>query len=593
MNVKPCNRRPVRAGGEEKEMRELVRMTKSGSLRKRTAAFLSLFILLTVFMTMVAVPQEVHATSKKTKYSVKVNNINSNTVLKKGTKLKINCKGTKKKNGVTKKAKLKFKSSNKKVATVSQKGIIKAKKKGTAYITVYCSAKKSAKKKIKIRVGTKVSSISVTGFDGLRKGHSATLKAKTNSSATNKSVSWKSSDTTVATVSSSGKVSAKGYGTALITATAKDGSGVHGSRTIYVSKYSRDDARWIAHRGLHTSAKENTAAAFTAAGKAGFWGCECDIWETKKENPNLTLPALPSDPDNKDVGNPEEADGNDGSGDSAGQDEEEEMPDVINLQAAIEDLPAESVSYAEAHLNEMDIEAAWDEYEALTDGMTDAQKGLVRKVLLENTGADLLSKLFTLYTKVCGYDSMDLVINHDSTFSNGSTVKKLTKTEIKSKVSYACFFDEYLDICSQYNMTPIIEFKDSNMSEEAVLKAIEKIDSHGLLEEAYLISFYENVLTEANTQAAIKLDGRNPITYYLFKSSWSSKVNTAHSRGYTGVSVRKDLLTDSLYSKAKGYGMGVGTWTYKDTAADDDLMFKAVLSGKYALDFVTVDYRIF
>lgn len=54
--------------------------------------------------------------------------------------------------------------------------------------------------------------------------------------AANKSLSWTSSKTSVATVSSSGKVTAKAEGDAVITATAKDGSGVKATCEVHVSK---------------------------------------------------------------------------------------------------------------------------------------------------------------------------------------------------------------------------------------------------------------------------------------------------------------------------------------------------------------------
>lgn len=37
----------------------------------------------------------------------------------------------------------------------------------------------------------------------------------------------------------------------------------------------------VAHRGYRAVAPENTSAAFEEAGKAGFWGAECDIYRTK------------------------------------------------------------------------------------------------------------------------------------------------------------------------------------------------------------------------------------------------------------------------------------------------------------------------
>lgn len=70
-----------------------------------------------------------------------------------------------------------------------------------------------------------------------------TLKATvTPSDAANKAVTWKSSNTKVATVSSSGKVTAKAAGTATITCTAKDGSGKSATCKITVRKYTNTEA---------------------------------------------------------------------------------------------------------------------------------------------------------------------------------------------------------------------------------------------------------------------------------------------------------------------------------------------------------------
>ena len=549
-------------------------------LRSSVVALLIMFAVTAVFT-----PVEVNAAAKKAKakYSVKVTNINSNTVLRKGTKIKVQYVATKKKGGVVSGAKVKFKSSNKKVASISKKGVIKAKKKGTAYITVYCKAKPSKKKRIKVRVGTPVSSISVSGFTYLGKGHSNRLKAKANSGATNKSVSWSSDNTSVATVNSSGKVSAKGYGSATIYARAKDGSGVIGSRTVHVHKYMRSETIWIAHRGLHTSARENTAAAFNAAGAARFQAAECDIWETAKETPNVTLPERYTADSSED--------GEEG-GESQEDPELPDIPDVSELLTTLENLPGTSASYEEVIDRKNDVYVAWDEYDELTSGLSDLQKSLVREKLIEDSGEDLLQTLFNHYIKVYGYDSMDLAINHDATFSSGGTVKYMTKKQIDSKVSFkVCYLGEYLDICKRYGMIPVIEFKDSGMSPEAVRKAIEMIEARNMLDSAYMISFHENILQQAKQRTEAK--GKTPITYHLFSSNGSTEVKIARDRGFTGISVKKDILTDSIYNEAKSYGLGVGTWTYKNDASSDEYLGKHLLSGRYKLDFVTVDYKTF
>ena len=62
----------------------------------------------------------------------------------------------------------------------------------------------------------------------------------TPSNATNQTLTWTSSNTSVATVSSSGVVTYAGVGTTIITATAKDGSGVKGTCTVTCSQTKTD-----------------------------------------------------------------------------------------------------------------------------------------------------------------------------------------------------------------------------------------------------------------------------------------------------------------------------------------------------------------
>ena len=46
------------------------------------------------------------------------------------------------------------------------------------------------------------------------------------------------------------------------------------------SKIMKEDTRLVAHRGYRAIAPENTLPAFEEAGKAGFWGNECDVYRT-------------------------------------------------------------------------------------------------------------------------------------------------------------------------------------------------------------------------------------------------------------------------------------------------------------------------
>ncbi len=135
--------------------------------------------------------------------------------------------------------KVKFSSSNKKVATVNSKGKISAKKTGTAKITVK-SADVCAKATVKVTVKKKVTAVTKISLDktslSLEKGESSTLKATVSpKEATSKKTYWVSSNTSVATVSASGKVTAKAAGTAKITAYATDNSGKKATCTVKVS----------------------------------------------------------------------------------------------------------------------------------------------------------------------------------------------------------------------------------------------------------------------------------------------------------------------------------------------------------------------
>lgn len=117
---------------------------------------------------------------------------------------------------VTSKEKVTYSSSNKKVATVSSKGVIKAKKAGTAKITV-----KSGSKKVVVTV--KVTGVKTTNLSGVpaaknvSKGKSFKIKAIATPKNTDEKITFKSSNKKVATVTSKGVVKGLKKGAATIT----------------------------------------------------------------------------------------------------------------------------------------------------------------------------------------------------------------------------------------------------------------------------------------------------------------------------------------------------------------------------------------
>ncbi len=124
-------------------------------------------------------------------------------------------------------------SSNKKVATVNAKGLVKFKKNaGGKKVTITATAKDGSKKFAKITLTCmkgSVKSIKLSGKTTVKSGKTTKLKAKvsTKNGKANKTVVWSSSNTKLATVDKNGKVkTVKGKkGTVKITAKATDGSG--------------------------------------------------------------------------------------------------------------------------------------------------------------------------------------------------------------------------------------------------------------------------------------------------------------------------------------------------------------------------------
>ena len=106
---------------------------------------------------------------------------------------------------------------------------------GKATLTIKSLDNPSVMKTIEVEVTELVKNISVTGNNMLNVGNKAQMSAIVGeSTATNKAVTWESSDNNVATVSATGLVTAVSAGMAQITATAVDGSGVTGYTYVTV-----------------------------------------------------------------------------------------------------------------------------------------------------------------------------------------------------------------------------------------------------------------------------------------------------------------------------------------------------------------------
>ena len=132
-----------------------------------------------------------------------------------------------------------------------------------------------------------IKAVSVTSLElnkdtlTLQENSSDTLTATVEpADATNQGVTWESSDTSIATVSEDGTVTAISAGTATITATAKDGSGVSASCSVTVT-----------HGNMaHTPKKDATC---TVDGTEEYW--TCGICGKHFEDESGTIPTSPEE----------------------------------------------------------------------------------------------------------------------------------------------------------------------------------------------------------------------------------------------------------------------------------------------------------
>ena len=116
-------------------------------------------------------------------------------------------------------------SSNKSVATVDEEGKVTAVANGTATITVSAKDGSGLTARCAVTVRTHVSSITLNRNEAtINVGSTLSLSATISpSTASNKTINWSSDDTSIATVNTSGKITAVGPGRATITATTVDG----------------------------------------------------------------------------------------------------------------------------------------------------------------------------------------------------------------------------------------------------------------------------------------------------------------------------------------------------------------------------------
>lgn len=182
-----------------------------GRIQKALAVMAAVAV--TVTSTGVASVDAQAATVKPKKLTV-TSSVSSKVIDVKGT-TKISVKSVSPKNASRS---VTYKSSNTKIASVSSKGTVKGKKTGSVTITATSKVNKKVKASVKLKVkDLKPSKVSIPAALSLTNGKKAIVKATVSPAGVYAPVKFSSSNTKVATVSSTGTVTAKSAGKAVIT----------------------------------------------------------------------------------------------------------------------------------------------------------------------------------------------------------------------------------------------------------------------------------------------------------------------------------------------------------------------------------------
>ncbi len=190
---------------------------------------------------------------------------------------------------------VKWTTSNKKVATVSSKGVVTGVGKGKVTIKAISTFDSSIVASCTIKVSKKVPVEAVSLSKDIvtkYKGDTYTFKPTlTPSNATFKDVTWTSSDTSVATVDKNGKVTAKSAGVAVITCTSVDNPLCTASSKFKVKIKTTGVELWKSKLNMYVSQSVNfkaTVLPSDASNKKVSWTSSDTSVATVDKNGKVT-----------------------------------------------------------------------------------------------------------------------------------------------------------------------------------------------------------------------------------------------------------------------------------------------------------------
>lgn len=167
------------------------------------------------------------------------------------------------------------------------------------------------------------------------------------------------------------------------------------------------------------------------------------------------------------------------------------------------------------------------------------------------------------------------VVQHDpNTFRMMNTTKNIEDCTYEELLKYRtdnginadsyddlkiCTLDEYLDICDEYNMYPVIEIKGKN-NVEHYDKIVESVNNHKM--PAVYISFSANNLKEMRKLTDVDM-------FYLVQAIEDKHIETAKKIGNCGIDFNAGKQENfenngEMITKIMSEGLKAGAWTIDD-----------------------------
>lgn len=181
------------------------------------------------------------------------------------------------------------------------------------------------------------------------------------------------------------------------------------------------------------------------------------------------------------------------------------------------------------------------------------------------------------------------VISHDATLSsmtNGTgNVEEKTLTQIKSyninsgnswginPTLKILTLEEYLSICKEYGMIPVIEIK--SMKDNSMDNFLAILKKYGVLNSCMIIGFDKPILEK------IRLKNKHIEISYL-SNTFTSSIITYCKNNKFGINVNESTVTKTLVEEAHSNGILVGAWT-------TDSKERINILKTYGIDFITTN----